>query len=414
MGCAANDDGFQVVGKKGKAVPKTARCDVGAIPTKVVPLSASSLSARSPPWSHADRPKLSVAPMMEWTDEHYRTFARLMTKRTLLFTEMIPADVVVAAQKDGSLSRLLAFDETHRPLAVQIGGSCPETMAEAANLCAQAGFDEVNLNVGCPSPAVTFNNYGACLMKNPNHVAAIVSSVCKAYRTLHNPPALTVKHRLGVDDHDSWEELVTFVEVVAAAGVTHFSVHARKALLGVLSPEGNRTIPPLRHEWVFALVQRFPHLSFELNGGVLTLDAVKALLAQGPISGVMVGRAAYNTPWAILAKADSELFKERTDPAESRNSVLDKYLDYAAAVFQSRQRMGEVPTEQSALELERILAAPISHLYEDVSPDFGPALLAALEAGRTSKQRAQGGLPSFYLRKAAMEAVSGCACCKEI
>jgi len=398
------DDGFQVVGRKGRALPGKARRNLAMKdgPTLALSKAAENLPSRlssakrSQPWTSSERPKLSVAPMMQWTDPHYRSFARLLTQQTLLFTEMIPAAAIVDAKAEGCLDKLLAFDASHRPLAVQIGGCSPELMAEAAQLCADAGFDEVNLNVGCPSSKVTTGGYGACLMKSPKLVAEIAGATLEACRSQGVP--VTVKHRLGVDDCDSWEELVAFVKIVASAGVTHFIVHARKALLGFLSCEGNRTIPPLKYDWVRSLAATFPEFTFELNGGVTSLGEAQQLLAEGVVAGVMVGRAAYQTPWAILATADADIFGSES-PGLSRQQVLERYLDYAAAVFHAEQRLGKVSTPSAALELEELLAAPVAHLFEDLSHVFRTVLLREVaETHRSSP-------PTFSLRRAASLAV---------
>ncbi|CAE8720144.1 unnamed protein product [Polarella glacialis] len=416
FGGEADDDEFQIVGRKGRAIPLRARSglvkkdEAGLAPDIVkvaacTPLDTCGLGTKAAqPWPREERPVLSVAPMMQWTDVHYRKLARLLTRRTLLFTEMIPAAAIVDAfeAKDGSLGQLLAFDAEQRPLAVQIGGSNPALMARAAGLCAKAGFDEVNLNVGCPSSKVTTGGYGACLMKSPQLVREIAVA-CLAACGGRNGVPVTVKHRLGVDDCDSWEELQDFVRTVASAGVTHFIVHARKALLGVLSCEGNRTIPPLKYDWVWALSRTFPQLTFELNGGVDSLDEVQQLFSKGPLRGVMVGRAAYKTPW-ILSQADATLFGAE-NPGHSREEVLDLYLDYASAYFHAQQRAGLVSTPSAALELEQLLAAPLSNLFEDETHLFRVALLREVAARETddasSRRHDSVPLPTFMLRRAA-------------
>eukprot|EP00930_Biecheleria_cincta_P048867 TRINITY_DN34124_c0_g1_i1.p1 TRINITY_DN34124_c0_g1~~TRINITY_DN34124_c0_g1_i1.p1 ORF type:complete len:416 (-),score=101.53 TRINITY_DN34124_c0_g1_i1:48-1295(-) len=391
-----DDSSFQVVGKKGRAIPRAAR-RTQKLPEAALqlPTPGARLRERHRAWPRSERPRLSVAPMMQWTDTHFRTLARLLSRRTLLFTEMIPAAAIVEAEAQGTLPEVLGFDASHRPIAVQIGGSSPSVVAKAAGLCARAGFDEVNLNVGCPSSKVTTGGYGACLMKNPGLVRDLASAAISACGEV----PVTVKHRLGVDDHDSWEELVTFVETVASAGVRHFIVHARTALLGILSCEGNRTIPPLKYDWLTALIRRFPDLSFELNGGVASLDEAKRLLADSSLQGVMVGRAAYNHPWLLLAEADKELFGS-DNPGLSRQQVFDRYLDYAASCFHARQRAGQAATAAAALELEKVLAAPLAQLLEDEFPGFGEALLGELEAASTAS-RQSAALPAFQLRSAA-------------
>lgn len=407
MGVVADDDSdFQIVGKRGKAVPRAARCNLSSAPfvEAHVTLDCGRDKERPPLLLRGlPRPRLSVAPMMDWTDLHYRTLARLLTKHTLLFTEMYAADAIIAANADGTLDSLLGFDPNHRPLAVQIGGCSPSKMARAAALCMDAGFDEINLNIGCPSPKVTCNHFGACLMKEPEVVQGIAREVDAACGHSRVVP-VTVKHRLGVDDHDSWEALTKFVRTVEAAGVRHFVVHARKALLGVLSPEGNRTIPPLRYDWVFALAKSFPHLGFELNGGVLDLQQAKDLLArapEAPLAGVMIGRAAYKSPW-ILSDADMSLFGV-ANPGLSRALVLNQYLDHASSFFHSQQRLGLVPTPLAALELERRLAAPASYLFEDKDTSFRDVFLREVEARDITESL---GMPTFLLRKACTQAIS--------
>lgn len=391
-----DDSGFEVVGRKGRAIPRAAR-RTQKLPEAALqlPSPGPGLQVRHRVWPRSERPRLSVAPMMQWTDTHFRTLARLLSRRTLLFTEMIPAAAIVEAEAQGTLPEVLGFEAWQRPLAVQIGGSSPSVIARAAGLCARAGFDEVNLNVGCPSSKVTTGGYGACLMKNPGLVRELASaaiSVC-------GEVPVTVKHRLGVDDRDSWEELVMFVETVASAGVRHFIVHARTALLGVLSCEGNRTIPPLKHDWVTALIRRFPELSFELNGGIGSLEEAKRMLADGALQGVMVGRAAYNSPVPLLAGADKELFGS-DNPGLSRQQVFERYLDYASGYFLAKQRTGQVATAAAALELESVLAAPLAKLFEDERPAFGEALVQELEATSAASKHSAA-LPAFQLRRAA-------------
>ncbi|CAK0861565.1 unnamed protein product [Prorocentrum cordatum] len=243
-------------------------------------------------------------------------------------------------------------------------------------------------------------------MKTPELVHDIAKEAIRACEGLGVP--VSVKHRLGVDDHDSWEELVSFVRLLANAGVTHFTVHARKALLGVLSAEGNRTIPPLRYDWVFALAAAFPELSFELNGGVsCTREALRLLAADdGRLGGVMVGRAAYKTPW-VLADADRAVFGRPAAPSASRAEVLERYLEYAAGTFSERTRSGRAPPGRGAEELEDALAAPVSFLFEDQGPEFREALLQGLAELRGSGGRApRGGPPQFLLRRAALAAAA--------
>ncbi|SBV96361.1 tRNA-dihydrouridine synthase A [uncultured Alphaproteobacteria bacterium] len=263
--------------------------------------------------------RLSVAPMMDWTDSLDRRFLRLITRRTLLYTEMVTAQ----ALKHGNPETLLAFDPTEAPLALQLGGGEPALLAEAVRIAAGRGFAEVNLNVGCPSDRVSAGRFGACLMTEPNLVAACVAAMAEA-----SDLPVTVKHRIGVDDADSYADLVRFVETVAAAGCRTFVVHARKAWLSGLSPKENREVPPLRHDVVHRLKVDFPDLEIVVNGGIRDLDAAAAHL--GPTDGVMIGRAAYETPW-ILAAADRRIFGDPRLPP-TRREVVEGLAELAARV----------------------------------------------------------------------------------
>ncbi|BBL71173.1 tRNA dihydrouridine(20/20a) synthase DusA [Methylogaea oryzae] len=261
--------------------------------------------------------RLSVAPMLDWTDRDYRYFARLLTRHTLLYTEMITA----AALHHGDPSRLLAFDALEGPVALQLGGSDPRLLAQGAVLGADFGYDEINLNVGCPSPRVSKGRFGACLMLEPELVAECIQAMAAAVSL-----PVTVKTRIGVDEQDSFEQLHRFVETVAQAGCRTFIVHARKAWLQGLSPKQNREIPPLQYERVWALKQAFPGLEFILNGGVVDLDQAEAHLQR--VDGVMIGRAAYHDPY-LLAEADGRLYGDR-HPAPSRAEVVHRLLPYVA------------------------------------------------------------------------------------
>jgi tRNA-dihydrouridine synthase A len=261
---------------------------------------------------------LSVAPMMDWTDRHFRRFARGLTRRTLLYTEMITAAAVLR----GDRVRLLGFDDLEHPLVLQLGGDDPAMLAEAARVAEGWGYDEVNLNVGCPSDRVQRGRFGACLMAEPQRVADVV----RAMRAAVALP-VTVKHRLGIDDLDDDAHLHGFVGALVAAGVDRVVVHARKAWLQGLSPKQNRTMPPLQHERVAALKLAFPDLRVETNGGVRDLDTALAHLAS--VDGVMIGRAAVEDPY-LLAEADARLF----DPAATvptRAEAVGAYLPYLEA-----------------------------------------------------------------------------------
>ncbi len=260
---------------------------------------------------------LSVAPMMDWTDRHYRVMMRAVTQHTLLYTEMVTTNAVLR----GDRARLLGFSEVEKPLAVQFGGDDPLALAECARIAEGLGYDEVNLNVGCPSARVKSGNFGACLMAQPELVAACVAAMRSAVKV-----PVTVKHRIGIDELDSFEHLLNFVTVVSRAGPSRFTVHARKAWLSGLSPKENRTVPPLRYEDVYRLKEVLPELELELNGGVKTLEAASEHLER--VDAVMVGRAAYETPY-LFATAD-RLFYGGED-APTRLEVVQGVLPYVAA-----------------------------------------------------------------------------------
>ena len=236
--------------------------------------------------------------MMELTDRHYRYLARLLTRHTLLYTEMLTCKAVI----HGDRSYLLGKEAAEGPVVLQLGGSDVAEMAEAASIGAEWGYDEINMNVGCPSDRVQAGRFGACLMAEPHLVRDVVAGM----RVAVDVP-VTVKCRLGIDRDDSYEALESFIEQVAASGCEHFIVHARKAWLDGLSPKENRTIPPLRYEYVYRLKQAYPQLHISINGGIDTLDAGLEHLQY--VDGVMIGRAAYYSP-AMLAEADQRIFPE--------------------------------------------------------------------------------------------------------
>jgi tRNA-dihydrouridine synthase A len=243
--------------------------------------------------------RFSVAPMLDCTDRHFRVLMRQISRHCLLYTEMVVARALHHISQEGSVSRvgdrqqrrerLLGFDPIERPLALQLGGDDPALLAEAARMGADWGYDEINLNVGCPSDKVQQGRFGACLMADPDRVARCVAAMAAA-----TPLTVTVKHRIGIDQRDSYEELLAFVDRVAAAGAGRFAVHARKAWLSGLDPKQNRTIPPLRWDLVHRLKQERPQLRIELNGGLESLGPCREQLER--VDGVMVGRAAYAHP----------------------------------------------------------------------------------------------------------------------
>lgn len=253
--------------------------------------------------------------MMDWTDRHYRYFARLITRRTLLYTEMVTTGALI----HGDRERFLRFDLAEHPVALQLGGSDPADMALCARLAADRGYDEININVGCPSDRVQNGRFGACLMAEPRIVADCVAAMKDAVAV-----PVTVKTRIGIDDRDSYEALVEFVATVADAGCDALVVHARKAWLQGLSPRQNREVPPLRYDLVERLQCDFPRLPITINGGILRLDEAARFLER--LGGVMIGREAYQNPW-VLADADREIFGEDT-PAPTRHEVLARLLPY--------------------------------------------------------------------------------------
>jgi len=261
----------------------------------------------------AESVRLSVAPMMDWTDRHCRAFHRVLAPHARLYTEMVHAQAVIHGERE----RLLGFDPSEHPLALQLGGSEPGQLAQAARIGADHGYDEINLNVGCPSDRVQAGRFGACLMKEPALVADCVAAMQAAVRV-----PVTVKCRLGVDELEQYEAFVGFVDTVAAAGCRLFVVHARKAWLSGLSPKENREIPPLRYDWVHRLKRERPTLTLVLNGGLGTVEESCAQLQQ--VDGVMLGRVAYHEPYR-LHLLDVALFG---GAVTTRESLLRRYLPY--------------------------------------------------------------------------------------
>ncbi len=259
--------------------------------------------------------KLSVAPMMDWTDRHERAFLRTISRHTLLYTEMVTTGAILHGDRD----RFLAFDPMEHPVALQLGGSEPADLAFAAREGAARGYDEINLNLGCPSDRVQRGRFGACLMTEPELVADCVAAMIGAVDV-----PVTVKTRIGVDDRDSYDELAAFVDKVAAAGCRCFTIHARKAWLSGLSPKQNREVPPLRYEVVYDLKRDFPQLEIVLNGGVQTLEEAAEHLVR--VDGVMIGRAAYQSPY-VLADADRRFFAAPEAPKD-RETIIADFLPY--------------------------------------------------------------------------------------
>jgi tRNA-dihydrouridine synthase A len=254
--------------------------------------------------------RFCVAPMMEWTDRHCRLFHRLLTRRALIYTEMVTTGAVL----HGDRARLIGFDPAEHPVALQLGGSDPAALAACARIGADFGYDEINLNVGCPSERVQDGRFGACLMAEP----ALVGDCVAAMKAAVSIP-VTVKCRIGIDDQDPDVALETMTAAVEAAGVDALIVHARKAWLAGLSPRENRDIPPLDYDLVFRLKARHPGLPIVLNGGIATVEAARAHLAK--VDGVMMGRAAYQEPWRLLA-VDPLLVGEPAPSASPKAAAL--------------------------------------------------------------------------------------------
>jgi tRNA-dihydrouridine synthase A len=274
--------------------------------------------------------KLSVAPMMDWTERHCRYFHRLMSRQTLLYTEMVTAPAVINGDRD----RLLGFDAAEHPVAVQLGGSDPAELAQATQISADYGYDEVNLNCGCPSDRVQSGAFGAILMKSPDLVAECVAAMRAA-----SPVEVTVKCRIGVDEQDPYDVLPDFIAKVSAAGVRRFTIHARKAWLQGLSPKENRDIPPLDYDLVRQIKADNPDLHISINGGIDTLDQAVELLGQG-LDGVMIGRAAYHSPADILIGADTRIFGQDAGP--DAIAVVEQMLPYIEAHLANGGRLNQI------------------------------------------------------------------------
>lgn len=290
----------------------------------------SNAQVKDEPALHAgysNPPIISVAPMMDWTDRHDRYFLRLIAPNVLLYTEMITAQ----ALKHGDRERLLKFDPAEHPCALQLGGSDPLLLAQSAKMGEDFGYDEINLNVGCPSPRVSAGRFGACLMFEPNLVADCISAMQANVKV-----PVTVKCRIGVDDHDSYDALHHFIQLIRSAGCRTFIIHARKAWLKGLSPKENREIPPLHYDVVYKVKQDFPDLTIILNGGLKTTADIDVVLPQ--VDGVMIGRAAYHQPY-LLAEIQSRYFQ--TLPL-MRHEVIQRMLPYIEAEIAAGTRLSSI------------------------------------------------------------------------
>ncbi len=292
--------------------------------------------------SKIDR-RFCVAPMLDWTDKHERYFLRLMTRKALLFTEMVTTGALV----HGDSERHLAFNKDEQPVSLQLGGSEPKAMAHCAKMAEDYGYDEVNINVGCPSDRVQSGAFGACLMAEADLVAENVSAMQQAVKI-----PVTVKNRIAIDDMDEYETLQGFIQTVSQAGCKTFYIHARKAWLKGLSPKQNRDVPPLNYELVYQMKQEFPALEIIINGGIKTLDECGSHLQQ--VDGVMVGREAYHNPF-IMNQVDEMIYGELANQ-QTRFDVLDCYIEYMEEQLKkgvylkhmSRHILGLFPAMQGA------------------------------------------------------------------
>ena len=259
--------------------------------------------------------KASIAPMMQYTDMHDRYLLRLISKKVFLYTEMVTTGAIL----HGKCFHQLEFNKEEHPVAIQLGGSDVDDLVKSAKIAEDYGYDEINLNVGCPSDRVQKGRFGACLMLEPEHVAECLN----AMQTNVKVP-VTIKCRLGVDHHEDYEFLYNFVNIVQDAGIKHFIIHARNGILKGLSPRQNRHIPPLKYDYVYQLKKDFPNLNITINGGIKTIDECKDHLKY--VDGVMIGRAAYENPF-LIKDIDTELYGIESN-INSKKSILNQYLDY--------------------------------------------------------------------------------------
>ena len=318
---------------------------------------------------------LSIAPMMDWTDRHCRVLHRTLTRRAMLYTEMLTTGAIL----HGDRARLLAFDPVEHPVALQLGGSDPADLAAAARIGEAEGYDEINLNVGCPSDRVQSGRFGACLMLEPELVAEGMAAMAAAVKV-----PVTVKCRIGVDDQDPQASLFALVDACAAAGVRHFVVHARKAHLKGLSPKENRDVPPLDYPLVYRLKRERPDLTIVINGGIASLEAARAHLAH--VDGVMLGRAAYHTP-GLLGEVDALLFDDAA--TVSAAEAVAAYRPYIARELaagthlaaMTRHMLGLFHGTPGARTWRRILTV------ESVRPGAGLEVVDAALAAVSGVQR---------------------------
>jgi len=271
---------------------------------------------------------VSVAPMMDCTDRHERYFLRLISKNTLLYTEMIVDEAI----NRGNKKRLLEFNINEKPVALQIGGSSPKLLAEASKIGEDFGYDEINLNLGCPSKKVEKNRFGACLMKEPNLVADCLSKM----QASTNLP-ITIKTRIGYDNVEDYENLYNFISILKSTGIKTFIIHARKAMLGKFTPKQNLNIPPLKYDYVYNLKKDFAKEEIIINGGITSVEEINDHLKK--TDGVMIGRAAYHTPY-LLADIEKEIFKNEMIP--SRQEVIENLIPYVKEELKKGTRLNQI------------------------------------------------------------------------
>ena len=271
---------------------------------------------------------VSVAPMMDCTDRHERYFLRLISKNTLLYTEMIVDEAI----NRGDKKKLLEFNINEKPVALQLGGSSPKLLAEAAKVGEDFGYDEINLNLGCPSKKVEKNKFGACLMKEPNLVADCLSKMQSVTKL-----PVTIKTRIGYDDVEDYENFHKFISILKSTGVKTFIIHSRKAMLGKFTPKQNLNIPPLKYDYVYRLKKDFPKDEIIINGGITSTDEIKDHLKK--TDGVMIGRAAYHTPY-LLADIEKEIFKN--DNVASRQEVIENLIPYIKDELKKGTRLNQI------------------------------------------------------------------------
>ncbi len=315
--------------------------------------------------------RLAVAPMMDWTDRHCRAFHRLLSRQALLYTEMVVASAVVR----GDAERLLRLrPEREGDVALQLGGSEPRTLGEATRIACQFPYREINLNVGCPSDKVRDGSFGASLMRKPEQVARCLEAMRRA-SDAEGGPEVTVKCRIGVDDQVPEEVLPEFIDRMARAGIRSFSIHARKAWLQGLSPKENREVPPLDHPLVHAQKLRRPDLEIVINGGISSLDQAEDLLEAG-LDGVMIGRAAYHDPGAILASADRRIFGQRGPDAMPEAAAL-AMMDYVEEEMARGERLHRIVRHMLGLFAGRPGARAWRRVLSEASsrPGAGPELI---------------------------------------